>query len=251
MAVTVLGAGLLTLAVEGVICIAMAAPIGLVLALLGATVGWALQSRRGAGPQPLPPALVLLVAVLPLLMAAEARDPSAPPLYAVVTTIEVDAPPARVFEHVVAFSELPPPKSWIFDLGIAYPVRARIDGRGVGAVRRCEFSTGPFVEPITAWEEPTRLAFDVVAQPKPMRELSPYTGLEAPHLDGFLRSERGQFKLTALPGGRTRLEGTTWYRHRIWPAPYWKVWSDAIIHGIHTQVLVHVKRLAEAPKTAG
>ena len=31
----------------------------------------------------------------------------------------------------------------------------------VEAIRHGEFTTGAFVEPITAWEEPTRLALDV------------------------------------------------------------------------------------------
>ena len=50
-----------------------------------------------------------------------------------------------------------------------------------------------------------------------------------------------------LPGGRTRLEGTTWYRHHIWPADYWRIWSDWILHSIHQRVLQHVKRLSEQP----
>jgi hypothetical protein len=229
---------------EGVICLAMAAPIGEVLALIGAFAGWSLQ-KGPRGATPLPPALGALILALPLMMGAEAQDAGRPPLFAVVTTVEVDAPPSAVWEHVVTFSELPPPEAWIFKLGVAYPVRARIDGRGPGAVRKCEFSTGPFVEPITVWDEPHRLAFKVVAQPRPMTELSPYAHVEAPHLDNFLRSERGQFLLTELPGNRTRLEGTTWYRHQIWPAFYWKVWSDAIIHDIHSRVLEHVKALSE------
>lgn len=244
LSVAVLGVALLALMVEGVICLAMAAPIGELLALIGAFAGWALQ-RGPRGTAPLPPALGSLILALPLMMGAEAHDAALPPQFAVVTTVEVDAPPAVVWEHVVKFSELPPPESWIFKLGVAYPVRARIEGTGPGAVRKCEFSTGPFVEPITVWDQPRRLAFDVVAQPRPMAELSPYAHIDAPHLDNFLRSERGQFLLTALPGNRTRLEGTTWYRHKIWPALYWKVWSDAIIHGIHGRVLEHVKALSE------
>src|SRR5207245_959328 len=38
---------------------------------------------------------------------------------------------------------------------------------------------------------------------------------------------------TPLPGGRTRLQGTTWYRHRMWPAGYWRLWCDAVVHRIH------------------
>ena len=127
----------------------------------------------------------------------------------------------------------------------SYPVRARIEGRGVGAIRRCEFSTGPFVEPITVWDEPRRLAFDVLSQPEPMRELSPYRDLHPPHLDGFFRSRRGQFLLTRLPGGGTRLEGTTWYEQRLWPASYWQIWSDWLVHTIHRRVLLHIKSEAE------
>lgn len=31
----------------------------------------------------------------------------------------------------------------------------------------------------------------------------------------------------------------------MWPAEYWQLWSDAIIHRIHLRVLTHIKRLAE------
>ena len=134
----------------------------------------------------------------------------------------------------------------MFRSGIAYPVRASIQGRGVGAVRHCEFSTGPFVEPITAWEEPRRLAFDVTEQPHPMRELSPYRNIAPAHLNGFFRSQHGQFLLTALPDGRTRLDGTTWYAQNLWPNRYWRVWSDYLVHRIHTRVLEHIKAESEA-----
>lgn len=118
-------------------------------------------------------------------------------------------------------------------------------GRGFGAIRRCRFSTGDFVEPITVWDARRRLAFSVSAQPPPMKELSPWGDVQPPHLDGFLRSRRGEFRVERLPGGRTRLVGTTWYENRMWPAAYWRGWSDALIHRIHTRVLRHVARLSE------
>jgi hypothetical protein len=123
---------------------------------------------------------------------------------------------------------------------------ARIEGAGVGAIRYCEFSTGPFVEPITRYDRPTRLSFDVIAQPPPMFEWSPYRNLHPPHLDGYIRSVAGEFRLIALPGGRTRLEGSTWYELDIAPHDYWQVWADTMIHHIHLRVLEHVKRLSEA-----
>jgi len=70
-----------------------------------------------------------------------------PETHEVVTTIEIDAPPEKVWPNVVGFSELPPPSKAVFHTGVAYPQRARMVGTGPGAVRHCEFSTGAFVEP--------------------------------------------------------------------------------------------------------
>jgi hypothetical protein len=115
----------------------------------------------------------------------------------------------------------------------------------VGAVRYCVFSTGPFVEPITAWEPRLRLAFDVVESPAPLRELTPYD-VAPPHLEGYLLPRRGEFRLVALPNGRTRLEGSTWYEQRLAPEGYWALFSDAIIAKIHLRVLDHIRALSES-----
>jgi len=141
--------------------------------------------------------------------------------------------------------EIPPPKELLFRAGIAYPIRAEISGHGVGAVRRCIFSTGPFVEPIEVWDEPHLLKFGVTANPPSLNELTPYGHIDAPHLHGYFVSEQGQFLLTALPGGRTRIQGTTWYHNAMWPASYWHLWSDYIIHRIHSRVLEHIRTEAE------
>ena len=81
--------------------------------------------------------------------------------------------------------------------------------------------------------------------PPPMREWSPYARLSPRHLHGYLISKQGQFKLTRLAGNRTLLEGTSWYQHGLWPAEYWRWWSDAIIHRIHMRVLNHIRMLSE------
>lgn len=241
-------AGLVLVALEGVICIVMALPIALPLAALGGFTAYLL--RRGphvAASAQLPCAVLL---VLPALMGFESAAGREAALVPASTSVVVDAPPGVVWRHVVAVERLPPPRERVFRAGVAYPTRATIQGSGVGAVRRCRFSTGDFVEPIRAWEPGRRLAFDVVAQPAPMRELSPYDDVEPPHLDGFLLSRRGEFLLTPLPGGRTLLRGTSWYQNRMWPGPYWRLWSDALIHRIHLRVLRHVKAAAETEAVA-
>jgi hypothetical protein len=240
-----LGLALLALAVEGVVCLMMAMPIALPLAVLGGACGYMVQRRRWpqTGAQAF---LSLLFLFVPGVQWTEHAVAPHAPMFVVRSAIDVQAPPEIVWKQVVAFSEIPPPREWMFRAGIAYPIRAEMLGSGPGAERHCIFSTGAFVEPIEIWDEPRRLKFSVTSNPVPMDEWTPYSHIEPPHLHGFLESNGGQFLLTPLPNGGTRLEGTTWYQHRLWPAAYWRLWSDAIIHRIHLRVLEHIRDKAEA-----
>ncbi len=230
---------MLVTAFEGAVCLLMAAPLGIAIGAMGAALGRriALHDRSLGGA-------LLAVAVLPLSLGLDAdRAPTG--LREVRSAIVIDAPPEVVWRNVISFPPLPEPSDLIFRAGIAYPQRAVIVGEGVGAVRRCVFSTGAFVEPITRWEPARRLSFDVVAQPAPLQEWSPYADLAPPHLDGYFQSKRGEFRLVALPHGRTRLEGSTWYEMRLQPAAYWVVFGDAIVARIHDRVLRHIRAAAE------
>lgn len=242
--VALVGAALFLVAIEGIICLLMAAPFAVALAALGGALGYAIQARHW-GPKQAPAMFSILILVVPASFGVERAAALRPCLFEVHTAIEVNAPPEKVWNQVVAFAEIPPPKELLFRAGIAYPIRAEISGHGAGAVRHCIFSTGPFVEPIEVWDEPRLLKFGVTANPAPLNELTPYGHIDAPHLHGYFVSEQGQFLLTALPGGRTRLEGTTWYHNAMWPASYWHLWSDYIIHRIHSRVLEHIRSEAE------
>jgi hypothetical protein len=240
MPILITAAGLLLLALEGVICIFMAAPLAAGISSLGALLGWAIAHNRQASARH----SFMVALALPALAGVEA-ELYEPMRYEVISSIEIDAPPEQVWPNVIGFSELAEPSLLAFQVGVAYPVRARIDGEGVGAVRHCEFSTGPFVEPITRWEQPTRLSFDVSSQPPAMKHWSPFRHLHSPHIGDSIVSERGEFRLVALQGGRTRLEGSTWYELRMAPPGYWRFWSDGLIHAIHGRVLRHIKQLTE------
>lgn len=237
------GMTLLLLALEGIICLVMAAPLAAAGGMLGAGIGILIARLAGGSPWPQQDSIVGVI-LLPLFAVAESKV-AEPPLRSVRTEMIVEAPPETVWEQVIGFPELTERPEWYFRAGIAAPVAATIEGRGVGAVRRCCFTTGDFVEPITVWDEPQRLAFDVTSQPHPMAEVNPFGDPHPPHLDTALVSERGEFRLEAMSDGRTRLIGTTWYRLHMRPQVYWSAWTDAIIHRIHARVLRHVKRLAE------
>ena len=243
LALTLLGGFLTAVAWEGVVCLVMSLPLALVVVLLGAYCG--ARSGRRLGHPPMATPVYSVVILLPLVLLAESSAHLQAPLYRVESAIVVQASPEQVWRNVVAFSDITERPEWYFRAGIAYPLRARIRGNGVGAVRHCQFTTGTFVEPIDVWNEPALLRFRVTANPAPMAELSPYANVDPPHLHGFLVSEQGQFELRPLSGGRTLLVGTTWYRHHLWPAAYWRLWSDAIIHRIHLRVLRHIKARSE------
>ena len=236
--VTIAGGALVVFALEGVVCTVMALPIALALAWPGAVAGRIVARRLvepGAGA-----GLALLA---PLLVAVEPR--AAPPAHEVLTVVEIAAPPEVVWRHVVTFPELPPPTELLFRVGVAAPTRARIDGTGVGAIRYCDFTTGSFVEPITAWQENRLLAFDITAQAPPMTEWSPYRKVNPPHLGGYFAATHGEFRLTPLPGGRTRLEGRTEYVVDMFPQAYWTLPAGRIVAAIHGRVLRHIAALAE------
>jgi uncharacterized membrane protein YhaH (DUF805 family) len=246
--VAVIGVVTLAIAVEGLICLMMAAPLALLLTMLGGALGYQIQAHHWSTRNK-PAIFSVILLTIPSIFISERAISPQPPGYMIRSAVEINAPPELVWREVVAFAEIAPPQELLFRAGVAYPVRAEISGSGVGAIRRCIFSTGAFEEPITVWDEPRLLKFSVTKNPAPLKELSPYGPIQPPHLHGYFVSRGGQFLLTSLPGQRTRLEGTTWYQHTMWPATYWHWWSDYIIHRIHMRVLNHIRNRAEAHST--
>ncbi len=230
---------LMLCALERLICIVMAAPFGVLFTWMGSILGYQLAKSSYTKS---PSVLLVFIAVIPLTSFIE-KDIK-PELQSVTTLIIINSNAEKVWKNVIEFPELAKPNEFIFKTGIAYPINAKIDGNGVGAIRNCNFTTGSFVEPITVWDENKLLEFDVLEQPAPMKEISFYN-IDAPHLHDYFVSKKGQFKLTQINENQTLLEGTTWYYHNIKPKIYWKQWSNFIIHKIHNRVLNHIKIQSE------
>jgi hypothetical protein len=230
--------GLLSFAFEGLICIIMAAPIGLFFTWIGYLIGYQIIKSKIINTSLVS---VLIIILTPVFMGFDYLEKDTNNnLRSVTTSIVIKASKNKVWQSVTEFSTIEEPKDMLFKVGIAYPINAKITGKGVGAIRHCNFSTGSFVEPITDWDEPNMLRFNVSEQPETMKEISVYD-LHPNHLHGYFISKHGQFKLTLLPNGSALLEGTTWYYNKIRPNLYWDMWSDFIIHKIHERVLNHIK----------
>jgi uncharacterized membrane protein YhaH (DUF805 family)/uncharacterized protein YndB with AHSA1/START domain len=240
LTIILIHAFLLLFALEGAICLGMSLPICLPLTIIGSLLGAGIAAH-GRPSSVSHMAFLLILPVIPVVENATMISNAD----MVLSSVTINAPPEKVWPNVVRFPELDPTDDWLFKLGVSYPIRARIEGDGIGAVRYCEFSTGPFVEPITAWEPPHRLAFNVTKQPEPMRELSFHSRVDAPHLNGYFRSQKGEFRLVATADGKTILEGRTWYETDIHPGWYWQLYGRWFIHKIHLRVLEHIKELSE------
>jgi hypothetical protein len=237
-----LGGLILIVALDGLVCLLMALPLSMLLALPGTALGIVAARAVGRRFASLTPLLACLL--FPGLVAFEHQLDLDVPLREVTTRVPIRASASQVWDIVIAFPRITTPPDGIFRCGVACPIAATIEGSGVGAVRRCTFTTGDFVEPVTVWKPGELLAFDVTSSPPPLDEVSIYEHIDAPHLHGHLQSRRGQFRIVPSDGGVT-LEGTTWYQHRMWPQWYWGPLSDHIIHRIHGRVLDHIRNVAE------
>lgn len=249
-AMTLIGAVILILcamAMEGIICVFMAAPFGAGLAFFGAVAGYLLARTKAADGTLQSAAWLAIVAIVGL----EGWHPPAPLEDDAASEIVIDAPAARVWAELHDIRDLPESDNLLFRFGVAHPIGTVTDGRGVGAARLCRLSTGDMPEVVTVWKPGQELRFKVLSTPASMRELGFFgRTIDAAHLHGAYASLEGGFKLTALPDGRTRLVGESHYLLNIAPAAYWNLWTKEIVHMVQLRVLEHVKTRAEAKPKA-
>ncbi len=231
---------LLILAIDGLLCILMALPLLLIIAWIGAYIGFAIKnnkSRLGNTSA----IIILAFYSLSFLSFDYINEPDNP--IPVTTSIVVNAPIENVWEHMIRFDTIPESRG--FKPGITYPISATIKGSGVGAIRYVNSTTGTFVEPITVWQKPNLLQFAIESNPAGINEWNPYSKIEPPHLKGYFKTNKGQFRLQRIGNNVTLLEGTIWYKVDFYPQFYWQLWANAMIHKVHNQVLEHIKSESE------
>ena len=245
-AFTLLGAILLILcgcAMEGIICVFMAAPFGAGITFVGASLGYLLAKQRIADGRLQSAAWLSIVA----MVAIEGWNPPAPLEDTTSSEIVIDAPAERVWAQLHDIRDLPPTENLLFQFGVAHPIGTATDGQGVGAARLCHLSTGDMPEVVTVWKPGQELRFKVLSTPPSMRELGFFgKTIDAAHLHSTYASLDGGFKLEPLPGDRTRLIGESHYLLNLSPASYWNLWTKEIVRMVQRRVLEHVKNQAES-----
>jgi hypothetical protein len=159
--------------------------------------------------------------------------------------IEIATPPAVAWKSIVDMGEITGPLPLAFRLGMAHPLRGRVIGEGVGAVRLGVFSTGTALECITEWEPERKLAFTVLRDVPSMRELSPYEHVHAPHVIGYFFTNGTQFELLPAENGGTKLVLRSAHTLKLEPVLYWLPLARMVVNQNNTRVLAHIKRRAE------
>ena len=230
---------LLMFALEGFVCIVLVVPLGAVMAGLGGLLGRQLADVGHSRGRPL-----LSVAILPFVFVTEA---ALPPSVTITTnqSIEIAAPAPRVWQALISNAPIAGDPGLVALADFAYPIRSRIVGQGVGAIRQGEFSTGIARERVTAWEPGKALAFAIIAQPAMMEEMSPYRRVHAPHLHGYFETDTTRFEIETLAAGKSRLTVHASHRLRIDPVLYWEPLARWAIGKNVTRVLESIKGAAE------
>lgn len=232
--------GLILFALEGLICLILAAPLGALLAIAGGALG-----RRAARIGKDPSVPLYCVALLPLMFGADALSPPAA-MMLTNQSVVIEAPASRVWRVLTSDNPIREPPTLVGRLGLAYPERAHLAGRHVGATRIGYFSTGIARERITQWRENELLGFEVVSQPPAMTEMSPYRHVNAPHVNGYFVTGETRFQLEAIDAHRTRLTILAAHRLRIDPIVYWEPIARWAADSNTLRVLRDVKLRAEA-----
>lgn len=237
----------LLLAWEGMICIAIGAPIFLFMAVLGGSfMGFFIEiderarRRRSAG-------VVACVALSPFVLApVEGRIAAPESARVVATSVAIDADAAEVWRQIVrvpAIAEHEQPGSLFHRIGIPRPIEATLTHEGVGGVRHARFDSGiRFEEAVTEWTPGEGFAFDIRVDPQSIGStLDRHVRVGGEYFDVL----EGRFRIERAGRGVV-LHLTS--RHRLATRfnAYAGLWTDAIMRDIHRTVCAVVKRRSEA-----
>jgi hypothetical protein len=150
--------------IEALICLLMAAPIMIVMAMLGGLVVALIQRSRARQSGSVVAAMLLL----PYLFAPiENAMPVEKSFHTVETQIVINADADTVWQNIIRVTPIQDaerPTSVLFDwFNAPKPMEATLEKEGVGGIRRGKFVDGlQFVETIKMWSPPKRITWEIV-----------------------------------------------------------------------------------------
>lgn len=148
---------------EGTICILMAIPLFLLMAVVGALVGWAASRLDASDPRP-GPRLMGAALLLPLAIAPAEQLVEPDSAYQrVERRVHIAAAPATVWQLINHPQAIRPEEldtGWAYRIGVPYPIEAHTLEPRVGGLRALRWERGvSFEERITEWVPERRIAW--------------------------------------------------------------------------------------------
>lgn len=140
----------------------------------------------------------------------------------VTTTAVFDAPPDAVWETMLFYEEVPHRPPLLLRLFLPSPVKTQANGKHVGTVVECIYSTGGLSKRITVLERPRLLCFEVLEQ---------RLGAER-----CMTTVEGSYEFRTHGRG-TEVALTTRYHGHLRPRRLWRHVERMLAHDLHRHIL--------------
>jgi hypothetical protein len=236
--------GSLLFEIEAALCVLVASPVVVPLALFG---GWSMSLLLNKwDPSKLPVSVVVL---LPFVVSPLERAWDSPHETRVIQdTVRIAASPEIIWSQIYAVPAIQReeiPAQWIYHLGFPRPVSAMIDHKGVGGKRHATFEGDvSFYEVVSHWEPGRKLAFSIKADP----EFIPRTAFDEHIIVGgrFYDVLEGTYEIEALPSGEAcLLHLSSTHRLSTHFNTYAGWWSEWVMGQIQGSILEVIKNRCE------
>ncbi len=238
---------------EGIICIVLLAPLWLLGAFLGALTVERAHKKLSEKYKVGEVFSCSFFAALPFLFLifGSGLGQSAK-TYTVTRTVDLSVSAEAVWPHLLELSALTDAEGrWNIAqnmLQIPRPRSAHVEGTGPGAVRYARWGEQiSFEEHITDWRENERLGWTFAF---PNDSVHQYTDRHISPDGNHLKILRGQYQLTPLGSGQTRLTLTTDYEANTPVNAYSALWGELILGDIQSNILTIIEGRVQ-PKTRG
>lgn len=237
------------LGMEAAICLVVASPVLMLMALIGGWVMSRILTKAERGRVSVSVFLLLPYAIGPMeqlwQMPHETR--------VMRNAVTIHATPEVIWEQIHSVPAIQPqelPSQWIYHLGFPRPIAATIDKQGVGATRHATFEREvSFFEVVTHWDQPKKLSFTIKADP----DFIPHTAFDEHIVVGgrFYDVLDGTYEIEPRGSGTCILHLSSTHRLSTrfnWYAGWWSEW---VMHQIQGSILEVIRQRCETSPPGG
>ena len=233
---------------EGTICVIMAFPIYIPLAVIGGLCArWFYKNKSKSHSS----SFVILAIPLVVGPLETSYVPLPKEIRSVHTEQVLSASPEEIWPHIIRVRRInEPQQGFFYRMGFPKPVEATLSHEGVGGVREAKFERGlTFFETITEWVPQKKIRFTIQAHP----DTVPLTTLD-PHVvpgGAFFEALEGCYEIVPHPkeANKIILKLSSQYRLSTQFNLYASWWADWLMTDIQNNILEIIAQRIELEKT--